>query len=105
MRALGANITPAAVVKAGQALATVHKVCQVFEAEISLAQSSDVHNLPSIDEDFQLVLQVIMDENVLQPQEQRSHLSFLFKSGLMQSYKEKELIKKIQTTINGLLIV
>ena len=85
--------------KAGQPLAIVHKVCQVFEAETSsLAQSSDVHNLPSIDEDFQLVLQVIMDENVLQN-------VLLFKSGLMQSYKEKELIKKIQTTINGLLIV
>ena len=35
LRALGANITPATVVKAGQALATVHKVCQVFEAETS----------------------------------------------------------------------
>ena len=35
LRALGTNITPATVVKAGQALATVHKVCQVFEAETS----------------------------------------------------------------------
>ena len=92
LRALGANITPPAVVKAGQTLATVHKV---FEAETSpLAQSSDVHNLPSIDEDFQLVLQVIMDENVYQAQEHRYHLSFLFlfKSGLMQSYTHKKRI-------------
>ena len=91
LRALGANITPPAVVKAGRTLATVHKVCQVTS---SLAQSSDVHNLPSIDEDFQLVLQVIMDENVFQAQEHRYHLSFLFlfKSGLMQSYTHKKRI-------------
>jgi len=79
-------------VKAGQALATVHNICQVFEAETSLlARSSDVHNLPSIDEDFQLV---VMDENVLQTQEQIYHLQIWFNAIIQNDYN-----------VNGLLIV
>ena len=45
-----------ATVKAGQSLATIHNVCQVFEEQN--------HNFPSIEKDFRLNFKIIMDKNV-----------------------------------------
>ena len=94
LRALGTNITPATVVKAGQALATVHKVCQVFEAETSPFSSKFRYSQLTIN---RWTLPIIMDENVLQAQEQ----SLLFIQIWFNAIIQRERIRSKQLLMDS----
>lgn len=43
LRNLGANITPAAVIKAGESIAAVQQVCHTFVEQTSPSSPSDHH--------------------------------------------------------------
>ena len=104
LRSMGANITPKAIVQAGKSIAAVHSVCREFEQETcsGSTSSSDIHNIPSFGKDFETVLKLLIDENVMEPQQGRFHPSFTFKKGILQHYMKDELLKRIRTTMKGI---
>ena len=55
---LGSNIDPKCIVRAGQIVPTVHKVCQVFESETSGKLNHTRHPYPSFCKDLNIVLKV-----------------------------------------------
>ena len=64
--------------------------------------SSDIHNIPSFGKDFETVLKLLIDENVMEPQQGRFHPSFTFEKGILLHYMKDELLKRIRTTMKGI---
>ena len=65
LRNLGANITPASVVKAVKSIAAVQQVRHTFEEQTSPSSPSDHHPYPRFGKDFSMVLSILEEENVL----------------------------------------
>ena len=97
---LGSNIDPKSIVGAGQTVATVHRVCQVFDSEIIIGKLNHTrHPYPSFHKDLNLVvLNVLHEESVFTPLGERCHNTFKskFKNGLLQGYDTGEMIKKVK---------
>ncbi len=101
MRNLGANICPKSVQKAGKSLGAVQHVCHVFEEQTSSSVSSGAHPYPAFGKDFFTVLKALEEESVFVPQCKRHHEKFAYEHGqLMDRFSRKELLKKVQHTIN-----
>ena len=81
-----------------------YTVCVEFELETcsGSTSSSDIHNIPSFSKDFETVLKLLIDENVMEPQQGRFHPSFTFNKGILQHYMKDELLKRIRTTMKGI---
>ena len=61
---LGANITPQAIVRAGQSLAIVDRICSNFEVHTATAtKDSGVHNTPEFGKHLNKVVSVLKEEN------------------------------------------
>lgn len=105
IHSMGANVNPAAIQKAGKAIASVHHVCEAFEQQTPSHGHSDHHPYPSFGKDFMTVLKVLKEENVFVPVSMRHHCSFNLKCGLMEKLSKKELLKKVEKTSKQLYIV
>lgn len=105
LRSLGANLTPEAIVRAGQSLATVDNICNKFERQTSsTAQDSGVHHTPAFGKDLKKVVHALVEEDVLEPKS-RCHTTFTFKEGLLQTppASNKEVAKKVTTLISTIM--
>ena len=105
LQGLGANITSAAIIRAGKCLATVDKVCQSFEEQTSVtAQQSGFHHPPAFGKDLSKIVEVLTEENVFEPKS-RSHTTFKFQEGLLQSKpaSSDEVAKKVGTLIDTII--
>ena len=100
VRSMGANVNPKAIVKAGKALGPVEHICQLFEEQTSSGTVYNSHPVPSFGKDLSTVVQVQQDERVFASISGRSHKSFIANLPLMKKLGRKELVKKIQKTID-----
>jgi L1 cell adhesion molecule like protein len=105
LRNLGSNINPKSIVRAGQTVGTVHRVCQVFEYETIGKLNNTHHPHPSFRKDLNLVLKVLHEESVFTPLKERCHNTFKskLKNGLFQGCDRGKMIKKIQDSLDQLL--
>ena len=62
IRNMGVNVKPATIVKAGKAIASVHRVCQVFEEQTTAHSHSDWHPFPAFGS--HTVLNLLNEEKV-----------------------------------------
>ena len=86
---LGANITPQAIVRAGQSLAIVDRICSNFEVQTStVTKDSGVHHTPAFGKDLNKFVSVLKEEDILEPKLARCHDTFSMKKGLLQSFEE-----------------
>lgn len=105
-RSLGANITPAAIVRAGQSLATVDRICHKFETQTSpAAKDAGVHNTPAFGKDLKKIVSLLVEEDVFEPKSSRCHSSFTFNKGLLQvpPASKKEVQKKVKALIDTIM--
>ena len=105
LRSLGANITPQAIVHAGQSLAVVDRICSNFEVQTSTAtKDSGVHHTPAFGKDLNKIVSVLK-EDVLEPKLARCHDTFSLKKGLLQTSiaSNKEVLKKVKTLVDTLM--
>lgn len=100
LRNLGANITPAAVVKAVKSIAAVQQVRHTFEEQTSPSSPSDHHPYPRFGKDFSMVLSILEEENVFVAACKRNHETFNLKCGLLEKVTRRALLKKVQTSID-----
>lgn len=104
LRSLGANLTFDAIARAGKSLATVHNVCTQFEQEtVPSAAASGVHNVPGFGKDFRRVLAQLLEDDVMETKESRSHKTFTLKEGLLQKSADKALQKRIKYLIDTIV--
>lgn len=104
LKKLGSNINPKSILRAGQTVATVHRVCQVFESETVGKLNQTHHPCPSFCKDLNLVLKVLHEESVFTPLKERCHNTFnKLKYGLFEGCDKGKMIKKIQASIDQLL--
>lgn len=102
LKGLGSNINSETVLRAGKTLAVVDKVCHSFEQQTSTANmESGVHHTPGFNKDLTKIVNVLTEEDVFDPRN-RSHPSFNFKEGILQSKSasDKEVVKKISSITN-----
>ena len=93
LHSLGANITPQAIVHAGQSLAIVNRICSKFEVQTSTAtKDAGVHNTPAFGKDLNKIVSVLKEENDLEPKLARCHDTFSLKDGLLH-VSNKEVLK------------
>ena len=95
IRSMGANVRPAAIVKAGKALGPVEHVCQIFE-QTSHYTVQNHHPVPSFGQDLNTVLQVLQEEKVFVLTPRRSHKSFNANCALVKKFSRKDLLKKLR---------
>lgn len=101
LRNLGANITPASVVKAVKSIAAVQQVRHTFEEQTSPSSPSDHHHpYPRFGKDFSMVLSILEEENVFVAACKRNHETFNLKCGLLEKVTRRALLKKVQTSID-----
>ena len=105
LRNLGANITPAAVVKAVKSIAAVQQVRHTFEEQTSPSSPSDHHPYPRFGKDFSMVLSILEEENVFVAACKRNHETFNLKCGLLEKVTRRALLKKVQTSIDQVCLV
>ena len=94
---------PATIVKAGKAIASVHRVCQVFEEQTAALSHSDRHPFPAFGKDFHTVLTVLNEEKVFNKTSGRTYPSFKLKKGTLEMHTFGEMKKKVESNIKGLL--
>ena len=99
----GSNINATSIIRAGQTVSAVHRICQVFEKQTLGKKNKTSHPYPSFEKDLKLVLSVLKDENVFVPLARRCHASIKLKCGVIQECDTEKLLKKVQTTIDQLL--
>ena len=66
---MGANVNDKTVTKAGKCVAVVQRVCQAFEEQTSSTSRSDNHPYPKFGKDFDMVLNVLEQEESLRIQQ------------------------------------
>lgn len=103
IRSMGANVRPAAIVKAGKAIASVHRICQVFEEQTTAHSHSDRHPCPAFGKDFHTVRNLLDEEKVFNKTSGRTYPSFKLKKGALEMYTFGEMKKKVESSIKGLL--
>lgn len=105
VRSLGANVTPKALQKAGRIVTPVQHVCQLFEQQTATNLPSDHHSIPSFGKDFDLVLNVLVEEKVFMPIRVRQHKAFKFNCTLIEKYSVTDLQKKIENSLQQLYFI
>ena len=104
LRNLGSNINPKSIIKAGQMVATVYRVCRTFESTTTGKLNQTHHPYPSFCKDLNLVLDVLHKELVFTPLKERCHKTFnKLKYGLFEGCEKGKMIKKVQASIDQLL--
>ncbi len=106
LRNMGANVNDKTVTKAGKCIAVVQRVCQAFEEQTSsTASRSDNHPYPKFGKDFDMVLNVLEQERVFTYTANRKHDTFSFSKGLLVKLSKKQLLNKVQTSIDQIYLV
>ena len=102
IRGMGANVNAKSIQKAGRAIALVHHVCQQFEQQTANHLHSDYHPYPRFGKDFEMVLQVLDEEEVFLPISSRNHSTFKFQSSIMHTLSRSDLLKKVDKSIGNI---
>ena len=100
-------MTSASILRVSRSLHTVQNSCLQFEEETCSSVSTqsahaDRHKKLAYGKDFSSLLELLVKEKVLQPQEGRYHQSFAFTKGLMQYYNVEQLIKNLKKHLQEL---
>ena len=104
MRNMGSNMTDNSVKLAAECIQVVHSICSKFEECTSnCAPNSNTHSAPSIQQDFELVVQCLKDQQVCSPTRARKHSSFKFSNNLLQQLKYKNLITWLKHKVPDLM--
>lgn len=98
----GANVSPDSIVTAGKAVQCVQQVCQAFEKQTATSIHSDKHTFPEFGKDFTEIMKVLDEEDIFVPTSTRQHKSFAFKCGILEKLSHKELLKKVEHSIQQL---
>ena len=99
---MGANVSPSAIVKAGKALGPVNHICQIFEEQTTQYKNSHCHKIPGFGKDFSTVLDVLDSEKIFTVIPGRQHKSFKSKHGLMEKLTRKNLIVRVEKSVQQL---
>jgi len=102
IQSMGANVRPSAILKAGKALGPVDHVCHVFEEQTAHYKQSNCHKIPDFGKDLSTVLDVLENEKVFTVIPGRQHKSFKSKHGLMEKLTKKNLLKKVDKSVQQL---
>ena len=101
---LGANKATKTISKAGTTIATVDRICRMFEEQTSTCQArSHRHPYPSFSKDLDTILKVL-EEEVFIPKE-RQHSTFSLRKPLLQKLSHAQLIAKVQSTVEQIYFV
>lgn len=95
IRVMGGNVNPAAIQRAGKAIAVVDHICQCFAPH-----PADHHPIPEFGEDFVKVLEVLEEENVFMQLSARRHQSFKMTCGVFEKFSMKEMEKKLKAQLS-----
>lgn len=99
IRTMEANVTPKAIQKGARAIAPVQHICQLFEQQTAKSNNSGHHSRPPFGKNFQTILKLLLDEQILLQQSPREHKSFKLSCTLMEKLFANELEKKISHSI------
>lgn len=101
IHSMGSNVSPARIKRAGESLAPVQEVCQVFEKQTASYVHSEKHPYPAFGQDFHKIMNVLIENKTFAYIQGRSYPSFKFKKSIFSMHTKKELVRRITTTLNG----
>ena len=98
----GSNVNPDSVVRAGKTVMCIQRICDAFEKQTLTKVRSNKHTIPELGKDFDDIMKVLVEEDVFVPTSNRQHRSFTFKCGMLEKLSHKELLKKVEHSIQQL---
>ena len=105
LRNMGSNVTNSSVALGAKSIGIVDHVCQLVEKQTGLAKTSDHHSSPSFCNDFNMVLNVLVEQEIfIMKQTTRHHPNFKFQSGLIEEQNRTILLQWIKKVINNLCV-
>lgn len=98
---LSSNITPSSFKRVGKCVGTLKELLESFDKEFNIATVSGKHAVQSSEKDCNLMLKQLLEENVFEQIDGKSHNSFCnIDYNLLRSIKEKPLQKWMVEKIN-----
>lgn len=105
LRNMGSNVTNSSVALGARSIGIVDHICQLVEKQSELAKTSDNHSSPSFCRDFDIVLNVLVEQEIfIMKPEKRHHPTFKFQSGLIEEQTSTILMQWIKNTIKKLCV-